>query len=219
MLSVPSKFVRNHPSVTEGIGIENTGEAILNAVKKILDLEDYSQSDILDVGCGTRLTQTLINRKIPIQSYTGIDIDKELIEFLQQNVEENNFQFVHLDIKNELYNSQGKDFKNFEFPFVNKSFDVIWLFSVFTHLKENDAVDMLRRTRKHIKNNGRLIFTFFLDDTISEPVVDIYPNRPCLKVHYQSNKMRSLITSNGWKIVDIKPPQNYMAHIAVCQPS
>jgi SAM-dependent methyltransferase len=218
MLSVPSKFVRNHPSVTENVGIEETGEIILNTVLKILNLNDYSNTHILDIGCGTRFAQTFINKKIPVKSYTGIDIDKELITYLQENVQEPNLEFIYLNTKNELYNSAGQDFQSLNFPLSNRKFDVIWLFSVFTHLKESDSIKMLQETRKHITNQGHLVFTCFLDDTISEPIVDIYPNRPCLKVHYQHSKMRDLITSNDWKILKIIKPQNYMAHTIVCQP-
>ncbi len=43
----------------------------MNLVVERLGLRDLSESDVLDVGCGVRFTQAIINRDISINSYTG----------------------------------------------------------------------------------------------------------------------------------------------------
>ena len=46
----------------------------------------------------------------------------------------------------------------------DRTFDVIWLFSVFTHLAPHDYVTMLRLLRRYIRPDGRLIYTLFIDE-------------------------------------------------------
>ena len=46
-----------------------------------------------------------------------------------------------------------------------ESFDVICLFSVFTHLSPDDFVGMLKLLRPYIKPGGRIIFSLFVNET------------------------------------------------------
>ena len=44
------------------------------------------------------------------------------------------------------------------------AFDVITLFSVFTHLAPHDYVAMLRVLRRHVAPDGRLLYSLFIDE-------------------------------------------------------
>ena len=46
----------------------------------------------------------------------------------------------------------------------SRYFDMICLFSVFTHLAPHDYVSMLRLLRRHAKSDARLLFSLFLTD-------------------------------------------------------
>ena len=48
----------------------------MKLVVERLGLRDLSESDVLDVGCRVRFTQAIINRDIPILSYTGVDVHR-----------------------------------------------------------------------------------------------------------------------------------------------
>ena len=45
-----------------------------------------------------------------------------------------------------------------------QTFDVIWLFSVFTHLNPQDYRVMLKLLRRHACPDGKLFFTVFIDE-------------------------------------------------------
>jgi hypothetical protein len=45
-----------------------------------------------------------------------------------------------------------------------RKFDVICLFSVFTHLAPHDYVTMLRLLRRYIRPSGRLFYTLYVDE-------------------------------------------------------
>ncbi len=64
-----------------------------------------------------------------------------------------------------MYNPTGKDLATFELLPVGASrFDLICLFSVFTHLAPHDFEAMLRLLRRHVRPDGVLLFSLFLDD-------------------------------------------------------
>ena len=68
-----------------------------------IGLTDLSRTELLDVGCGTKFSEAFLNHDVPIKRYVGIDIYGEMIEFLQHEVDDPRFEYVHLDVRNELY--------------------------------------------------------------------------------------------------------------------
>jgi SAM-dependent methyltransferase len=127
--------------------------------------DDLSEVDLLDVGCGTKIVKVLLDNSLPIGHYTGIDVAPEVIDWLQTNVLDPRFEFHRLDAHNALYNPEGEPLSGFDLlPVEPRRFDLICLFSVFTHLAPRDYVAMLRLLRRHIKPGGTLLFSLFLDD-------------------------------------------------------
>ena len=132
---------------------------------RTLRREDLSGVDLLDVGCGTKLAETLLNNSMAIGSYVGIDVSAELIDWLQANVSDPGFEFHLLDAHNERYNPDGDDLGSFDLlPVGERCFDMICLFSVFTHLAPHDYESMLRLLRRHAHSDTRLLFSLFLID-------------------------------------------------------
>jgi SAM-dependent methyltransferase len=127
--------------------------------------EDLADVDLLDVGCGTKIVKTLLDQSIPVGHYTGIDIYSPIIDWLDANVSDPRFEFHHFNAHNELYNPGGTPLAGFaELPVGSARFDLISLFSVFTHLNPEDYVAMLRLLRKYVKPDGALLFSLFLND-------------------------------------------------------
>src|SRR5262245_11541416 len=106
-IEIPGQFQRNSPNVL-ALGVENTGSTIINCGNELLGCSDLSGKDVLDIGCGSRFTQTIINRDLPIKSYTGIDIYEPLISYLINNVRDSRFSFHYWHIYNEMYNTTGQ---------------------------------------------------------------------------------------------------------------
>lgn len=131
----------------------------------VLGLEDLRTVDLLDVGCGTKFTQALINHQIPIGNYTGVDVHKPLIEALQLEVDDPRFDFHHFNVRNERYAPSAPPMApDSDLGVGDREFDLACLFSVFTHLDPTDFASMLRIVRRHVKSSGLLYFTAFVDE-------------------------------------------------------
>jgi SAM-dependent methyltransferase len=134
-------------------------------LRRTLGHEDLSDVELLDVGCGTKIVKTLLDCAIPIGRYVGVDVSAAVIEWLRANVADSRFEFHHVNAHNEKYNPRGHDLASFELlPVGPRRFDLICLFSVFTHLAPHDYVAMLRLLRRHAKPDATLLFSLFLDD-------------------------------------------------------
>lgn len=127
---------------------------------------DLRDTEVLDVGCGVKLTKLFINHEVPIKRYVGVDVSREMIEFLRANVDDPRFDYRHIDVKNDMYNPTGHPLtEDLPLPLApGASFDLICLFSVFTHLAPPDSLAMLKLLRPYIRSRGHLFFTLYLNE-------------------------------------------------------
>jgi SAM-dependent methyltransferase len=127
---------------------------------------DLGDLDVLDFGCGVRFTQAFLNRSVPIGHYVGVDVSREVIDFLRANVSDPRFEHFHLDAQNDMYNPNGQALAEMTVPEIEgRRFDLICLFSVFTHLAPADYVAMLRLLRRFVRPDGRLFYTLYINET------------------------------------------------------
>jgi SAM-dependent methyltransferase len=222
-LFVPDEFRRGHRGQRELTTAEESGIELLELMRQRLNLADYANSSLLDIGCGTRIPEALINRRMPIRRYVGMDLDAELIGFLNTHVDDQRFEFFRLDLYNRLYNPKGKPLTPaFALP-LSERFDVGCLFSVFTHLDPRDADCMLGVLRRYTAESGKLIFTCFLDESVSG-FDDRVPDRPLLQAAYNKSLFEHLISRNGWAVESLYPPTKsplgytLMQDCYVCRP-
>jgi SAM-dependent methyltransferase len=139
---------------------------IIQIMCRKLGMPDLSHSRVLDMGCGWRMAKALLDHDLPIAEYVGMDVFAEMIGFLQANVTDPRFRFHLLDTHNEMYNPQGRplaELARLDVP--EGSFDIICLFSVFTHLAPHDYVAMLKLLRPYVRPDGKLIFSLFVNET------------------------------------------------------
>jgi SAM-dependent methyltransferase len=164
-LQVPPEFKRGEaPYLTQEEWVES-GLFCVDLLCRTLGRKDLSGLDLLDVGCGTKIVKTLLDNSMPVGGYAGIDVSLEIIDWLRANVSDPRFEFHHIDARNERYNPDGTDLAEFDLlPVGERRFDLICLFSVFTHLAPHDFVAMLRLLRRHAQPDGRLLFSLFLRD-------------------------------------------------------
>jgi SAM-dependent methyltransferase len=162
-LDIPTKFNRSAHKDPDA-----TAESAVYLLRYICDklgLPDLSQQDMLDVGCGTKFTQALLNHGLSIKSYVGVDVYREMIDFLCENVADPRFEYHHVDVQNDLYNPDAPPMTaHTDLGVGHRTFDVICLFSVFTHLAPRDYTTMLRMLRRYVRPSGRLIYTLFIDE-------------------------------------------------------
>jgi SAM-dependent methyltransferase len=242
-LEVPQRLNRaRHKRPEEAVA----GAAFLiRHVCDTLGLADLSNHDVLDVGCGTRFTEAFLERGLPIKSYVGVDVYGEMIEFLSANVTDGR----HIDVRNERYNPGAPPMtEQADLGLGEQTFDIIWLFSVFTHLAPHDYTTMLRLLRRYIRPDGHLLYTLFIDELTgaghgfidhverglrtangtdspgppgerhAKPFVDVYPDQPLLCALYSREHAVELIEGTGWRPVELLPPNEHAQHHFVCVP-
>src|SRR6185295_13231209 len=73
-----------------------------------------------------------------------------------------NFHFHHANLSNTLYRKAGSVAAKYRFPFPAERFDFIFLTSVFTHLRPEDAKNYLGEIKRVLKTEGRVLMTFLL---------------------------------------------------------
>jgi SAM-dependent methyltransferase len=121
---------------------------------------------VLDIGCGVGRTAIHLIRYLSGSgSYAGFDVDPDAINWCRREVMARypNFRFECVDLWNGSYNTSGTvQPSEFRFPFDDERFDLVFLYSVFTHMLRDDIDHYLAEIRRVMKPGGRVLATFFI---------------------------------------------------------
>jgi len=218
-LHVPLRFRKGSLRTNEAAAIDSAVDQ-LAMIRRELGLDSLAATAMLDIGCGVKFTQAFLNRQIPIGRYHGVDVDRDMVGFLVDNVTDPRFSYASIDVYNEMYNKAGTPLsRELDLGTGGATFDVICLFSVFTHLAPHDYAEMLALARRHIAPTGRLIFTTFLDETIDGDFKDEDPAHPLLRALYKQAAVRRMVADAGWRLERLNDPLKRTQHILVCAPA
>lgn len=205
MLQIPEKFNRNSSNIQRLGSQADTGLWLLHYISRRIGVPDLTDVEILDFGCGCRFADAIVNRSVKLKSYVGIDVHKEMIDFLAQNVADERLKFFHIDVKNEGYNPQGTPMNiDTTLPIGNHKFDLVCMWSVITHQLPDDASVIFKILRKACKKTGRLFFSAAIDDGIDEYREQI-PEAPTALSWYSSKSIKQLVENAGWQITSFEP--------------
>jgi len=156
---VPPKFLRNAPNVLELGPPADVGLTLVDYMCRRIGIDNLDGLDVLDFGCGTRFADTLMNRRVPLRSYTGIDVHGEMIEFLTREATDPRLSFHRFDARNPLYNPGGLPMTaDTLLPVGDRRFDLICMFSVITHQLPEDARALFAILRRYVRCGGHLFF-------------------------------------------------------------
>lgn len=125
---------------------------------------------VLDVGCGTGRIALALAPYLNAGTYDGFDICPAAIDWCRENITPRlpSFQFQLADIYNEFYHPTGRSrARRYRFPYPDKSFDFVFLTSVFTHMLPRDLVHYLAEIARVTRPGGRCFITFFLHNAQS----------------------------------------------------
>jgi SAM-dependent methyltransferase len=142
-----------------------SARVLLGLLAEALGRDDLGGLDVLDVGCGTKFSEAIVNDGLEVGSYHGADVNREVIEHLRANNPDPRFSYHHVPVRNELYNPDAPDMDvDTDLGCGDRTFDLICLFSVFTHLAPHDYPVMLQMLRRYARPDGTLFFTVFIDE-------------------------------------------------------
>ena len=143
---------------------ESSGAEFMDHLRLLAELRPEER--VLDIGCGCGQMALRLEKYLDDNgSYVGVDIHRPSIRWCRKNIlaRRNNFQFAHIDVRNLAYNPNGTHrAETYQLPFDDRSFDLILLKSVFTHMRPPEVSNYLREVSRLLRSNGRCLATFFL---------------------------------------------------------
>ena len=127
------------------------------------------EHQVLEPGCGAGRNARFIAPFLDpeLGAFAGFDLSAPSIAWANESITKQfpNAQFVHADIKNAAYNPSGDILASeYQFPYEDERFDVVFLPSVFTHMEQEGFERYVAEIHRVMKPGGRLLLWFFLID-------------------------------------------------------
>jgi SAM-dependent methyltransferase len=161
-----------HPSGTDEKKYFNSGLLDANKIKEECNFGDNSK--ILEYGCGNgRILTHLQNYNI-----YGVDLVQDFLDDANKN-----------GIKN-LYNIKDE---------LLKSFEIIFCYTVFIHLSDEDTINALKYIYDKLKIKGRA----YLQIPLYEKQTNHDGNFICVRT-WETKNIFSILENIGFKILDFK---------------
>ena len=123
-------------------GFEEIGRA---QVEGLIGAGLIDGMSLVDLGCGSGRTAVQIARRLPGVQYLGLDVVPALLAHAR-SICPANYRFVRSAALG--------------FPVPDESVDMVFAFSVFTHLYHEESFAYLRDARRILRPGGRMIFSF-----------------------------------------------------------
>lgn len=155
-------------------GFVRSGETLVERLTELADLQPEAR--VLDIGCGIgRLAIPLTRYLSDAGSYEGLDVVPSGIDWCNEHIasQYGNFRFTLADVFNREYNPSGKfAAADYTFPYLDGTFDLVVLVSVFTHMLPPDMEHYVAEIRRVLREGGRCFATYFLINEESKRLMD-----------------------------------------------
>jgi len=185
--------------------------AELEAERLLARLGCTTHSKVLEIGCGAGRLPIGILRKIGEIEYVGLDVLPDRIEWCRKYISgpHPSFQFRHLNVYSERYNTNGKPIDgSFRFDYPSDYFDIVYLYGVVINMTEEHTRIYLRDIRRLVKPTGRVFISASVEENV--PKVTVNPpgylgfefSGPLNHVLYERNYFRSILEESGLKITE-----------------
>jgi SAM-dependent methyltransferase len=118
---------------------------------------------VLDIGSG--IGNLAIGLRDYLRSYDGVEIHPEAVRWCQRAITPRHpaFRFHRADLTSRAYNPRGAvSASEYRFPFADRSFDFIFLASVFTHMLPDAVEHYLHEISRLLAPGGVCVASFFL---------------------------------------------------------
>lgn len=152
-----------------GKHFKNDAAFVKTAVRDAKRLEKYAgltkDSRLFDWGCGAgRLAVGVREHFGRIADYHGVDVQRELIDWANDNLAAPGFRFSWLDVSNERYNPDGTPERSLGTG--PESIDVFYAYSVFSHMNDEDTPAYLRLIAEALAPGGHAFVTCFVEEDV-----------------------------------------------------
>jgi SAM-dependent methyltransferase len=156
-IGVGNRILRNHRYFVE------SGQALIDELSDRHYLT--RESEVLELGCGCGRNAFALKRFLRQEgSYVGQDVDRNMISWCQNHLQERRFVFHHADVFSAVYNPKGRAGTHYRFPLNEDSVTLIISVSVFSHLLYGDFSHYVTESSRVLTPGGCLHMTLFLMD-------------------------------------------------------
>jgi SAM-dependent methyltransferase len=212
---VDPPFNLNHPEVAQ-YPADVTGYYLLDCLRRRLGWASLEGKRLLDLGCGVRFARTIHNLNLPVALYTGVDVNAEVIAWLQEHVHGPRFRFAHLNARNALYNPAGQALGAEALAELGLGdCEAACMFSVITHQSPDEARLTFAQLRRVIPIGGPLYFTALVDEAAGD-YREGDPAAPGDLSTYHPSVVVELAESQGWRVSAIYPKGGLQQTVFVC---
>ena len=167
------------------------------------------ESRLLDVGCGVgRVAIGILTSSQEVPLYHGVDVSERSICWCRRYIQSyhSNFRFLHVDVLNARYHPDGRPIdRDFALPMDVGSFDIVYLFSVFSHMPTADLKAYLQEFARLLVAGGRVFFTAFVEQGV--PPMSVNPSDygmtwrgPLHCVRYERQFLFGLVRQAGFQV-------------------
>jgi SAM-dependent methyltransferase len=147
-------------------GSLDIGPHHVSELRRFADLQPHEK--VLDVGSGIgRTALPLMSFLSADGRYAGFDVIADCVDWCNREIaaRDDRFRFDHVDLYNGFYNPEGSlQPTAYRFPYEDDEFDLVFLFSVFTHLLPDALEHYTSEVARVLKPGGRMLATLFLLD-------------------------------------------------------
>jgi len=169
---------------------------------------------VLDVGCGTgRVAAPLLDHLGPEGSYEGFDRDAGRIAFCNERIAplHPGFRFQAVDVFNSERQKGTERAGAFTFPYPDEDFDVVFLFSVFTHMLPDGVERYLSEIARVLTPGGRSVITWFLLNAESLRMLEEQRDQ---RTDRASNAHKSRLSHDFgiYRVADLARPEAVVAY-------
>ena len=164
-IPLPPKELRwGGPRYADDNHFVKSGQTNVRRLEKWCGLS--ADSRVLDIGCGSaRLLYGMLASYGKIRQFAGVDVYRPMIDWASKNLASigSHVSFHWINVQNDRYNPKGKARLKKGFLPVKPSFDVITLFSVFSHMTLADIAIYLPEIRRVLDQRGKVFLTAFVE--------------------------------------------------------
>lgn len=126
-------------------------------------------SRLLDWGCGAGRLAIGVRRLLGnVADYHGVDVQPELLDWARDNLTDAHTRFTLVDQRNERYNPHGDE--TFAIPTPAESVDVLYSYSVFSHMTAADVAGYSATIASILAPQGRALMTAFVEEDVPDCV-------------------------------------------------
>ena len=208
-IGVGNRILRNHRQFIESgnnLVSELSGKGYLRPDSRLLEL-----------GCGCGRNAIALSKFAgTVGTYTGQDVDAEMIRWCQDHLQNERSTFHHANVYSKVYNPSGTPVRDYSFPAANSSVTLIVSVSVFSHLLYEDFSRYVKESSRVLATSGYLHMTLFLLDflkgrlgdrwTFSHKLDNCYVDSlkyPEAAVAYELETVKKILSENNLAVVEI----------------